>query len=437
MRIHHDEHGQTILLVALSLPIMLGFIGVATDLGSLFKDKRTIQTAADAAAIAGALNLSNGTWNSAALAASATNGFTNGSNGVTVTVNNGPTWSHSNYLGQSGYIEATVVKSEPTIFLALFGYPSVNVLARAVATNQAAANGCVYTLGTTGTDLYVQGSPGIDAPNCAFSVGSSSSNAISEIGNGGSIITSSISAVGNIGTSGFGDFSPKPVGNAIPVSDPLAGMQYPYSCSSAGCTCTNPTGSTICSTNPIPTASMPTTCPAVSFSGVPNKGTLSLSPGCYDLGGASGTSIPANKTLSLSNGVYFFTDGALSMGGNSTFDATNVTMIMTDTATINMVGTPNLDLTAPGSDGTFPNILYYQVPADTQALTLQGSSAATITGVFYAPAAPVTMKGTAGGTINTEFVVSTLSLAGNPTIGSLAVLPGGASNGLHSIALVE
>ena len=78
MRIHRDDRGQTIMLVALALPILLGFVGIATDLGSLFKDRRTIQTAADAAAIAGALNLSSGNWSSAAKAASGTNGFTDG-----------------------------------------------------------------------------------------------------------------------------------------------------------------------------------------------------------------------------------------------------------------------------------------------------------------------------------------------------------------------
>ncbi len=71
MRIHRDERGQTIILVALSLPLLLGFVGIATDVGALFKDKRTMQTAADAAAIAGALNLNYGStvWKPAAQAA--------------------------------------------------------------------------------------------------------------------------------------------------------------------------------------------------------------------------------------------------------------------------------------------------------------------------------------------------------------------------------
>ena len=88
MRIHRDERGQTIILVALSLPLMLGFVGIATDVGALFKDKRTMQTAADAAAIAGALNLNYGELrHSCQDRQHRRTAITDGSNGVTVTVN--------------------------------------------------------------------------------------------------------------------------------------------------------------------------------------------------------------------------------------------------------------------------------------------------------------------------------------------------------------
>jgi hypothetical protein len=409
---------------------MLGFIGMATDVGSLFKDKRTLQTAADHAAIMGALNLGSSNWQTIATNATTVDGYTNGSNGVTVTVPATPNWPSSNFYHQANYVEVTITKTEPTIFLALFGHPSITVLARAVATNQGAGNGCVYTLNTSGVGLKVQGDPGIDAPTCAFNVASGDDNAVVEIGNGcqGCIQTSSISVVGNIGTSGWADFAPHPVGRAIATSDPLSQMKYPYTCSSGGCTCSTTLTDTTCSTNPI--SSMPTSCPTLTL----NNGTTTLASGCYDLGGGT---LKVQNTLSLSNGVYFFTDGTLQIQGNGTFDATNVTMIMTGNASLAMQGTPTLDLTAPDSTGTFPGILYYQVPADTSPIGLQGSSSATIEGVFYAPTAAVTMQGTAGGTIYTDFVAGSLSLAGTPNIHSYAQLPGGAANGLHAIALVE
>src|ERR1700744_4113265 len=132
MRIHRDERGQTLLLVALSLPLLLGFVGIATAVGPLFRDKRPLKIAADPAAIAGALNMSSGptAWKAAARTAATANGFTDGSNGVVISTPDTPQWPSSNYKGGTGYAEVTVTKTEPTIFLSLFGYPSVTVLAR-------------------------------------------------------------------------------------------------------------------------------------------------------------------------------------------------------------------------------------------------------------------------------------------------------------------
>ena len=158
------------------------------------------------------------------------------------------------------------------------------------------------------------------------------------------------------------------------------------------------------------------------------------------------TTISGNTARS-GGGVYFFTNGTLTIQAGGTVNAVGTTMIFTGNSTINMIGNPNLDIVAPSTDpkatvgylatATFPGTLYYQVPADTAPLTLGGGANATIEGVFYAPTASVTMQGTPGGTLYTDFVVSTLTLAGTPDFNSYAQLPGGASNGLHSVTLVE
>ncbi len=220
MRIHRDERGQTILLVAFSLPILIGFIGIATDVGALFKDKRTMQTAADAAAIAGALDLNSAGSGSlvnlgnvvlAARAASAANGFTDALNGVHVTVNDPPTWPASNYVGPvgtpNGYVEVTITKTEPTIFLALFGYPSVTVLARAVATNTGPGV-CVFAgIGNnppTGTPLTVAGGT-IQATQCGVVVNSNNSPPMAV---SGSLTATSVGVVGDCSSGCGGTISP-------------------------------------------------------------------------------------------------------------------------------------------------------------------------------------------------------------------------------------
>ena len=184
-----------------------------------------------------------------------------------VTVNDGPTWPSSHYLGQSGYIEATVTKSEPTIFLALFGYPSVTVLARAVATNEGAGNGCVYTLGTTGTYLGSRQSAST-ASSCA-----SKSIRLQQRrtgnGSGGSIIIFHRRSRQHR-TTGWADFTPKPVGNVIAASDPLSRRSIP---TPAVPPAAPAPPARICSTNPI--ASMPASCSTFSLV---KHGTTTCSP---------------------------------------------------------------------------------------------------------------------------------------------------------------
>jgi uncharacterized membrane protein len=118
--------GQTILLVTLSLFVLLGLAGLATDTGLLWTEQRQIQTAADAAAVAGALTVVNGgDVTTAAKTDSSVNGFTDGTSGVTVTVNNPPL--NGSYAGDSTAVETIVSKPEPTFFLGALGVNSLSV----------------------------------------------------------------------------------------------------------------------------------------------------------------------------------------------------------------------------------------------------------------------------------------------------------------------
>src|SRR3954452_22519230 len=61
-----DESGSVLVIAALSMTALLGFVALATDVGLLFRTRRNVQIAADAAAIAGALDfLYNGSSSSA------------------------------------------------------------------------------------------------------------------------------------------------------------------------------------------------------------------------------------------------------------------------------------------------------------------------------------------------------------------------------------
>ena len=437
MRLHHDQRGQTLILVALSLPILLGFIGLATDVGLLFMDKRQIQTAADSAAIAGALNLNYGSYVTAAKDASAANGYTDGSGGVTVTVNDPPQWASSNYVGQTGYVEATVSKSESTIFLSLFGHSSVTVTARAVATNQASGSGCLYAVGNSGTVFTDNGGGNaqLSAPNCGLVVDSDM------VLNGNTKL--SFGSIGVVGTytkhGGSGTVTPTPVAGIAPESDPLNYLpQFSFSSSTtttgkgknkvtttaytancySGYTCTN---------SPV---NLPATC---ATTGNSNNGTYNVTagatlyPGCY-----AGLTFPSSGTVTLNPGLYM-------VDGDVTFDSGTVNgsgVTFYTNGNYNF-GSGTYNLTAP-NDTTqlFNGVLFAESIDDTNNISFSGNSTTVIQGVVYAPGASFTLSGNPSFTFDADFVVKKITLNGDVTLTSYASLSG-VSNPLSSIALVE
>src|SRR5271154_319686 len=162
-----DESGQSLVITAVCMTCMLGFVALATDVGIMLREKRLVQIAADSGAIAGALELNYADVTSAAKAASAQNGITDGTNGATVTVNGPPGGPLSGpYAGNANYVEVVVSQNQPTIFMRVFGLSAMSIVGRAVAT-LGPSQGCVYTLGASGTDITFNGAGNTNMPNCS------------------------------------------------------------------------------------------------------------------------------------------------------------------------------------------------------------------------------------------------------------------------------
>ncbi len=107
---HAGESGQTTVMMALFMAtFLLGFVAIAVDVQVLFHSKRQAQAAADAAAMAAAEEVNNGTAaeQAAANAMAKLNGFdtTLAINPATVTLG---VPSGGNYSGSSSYIQAVV-----------------------------------------------------------------------------------------------------------------------------------------------------------------------------------------------------------------------------------------------------------------------------------------------------------------------------------------
>jgi Flp pilus assembly protein TadG len=120
-----SEGGQALVMIAIVFMALMFAVGLAIDAGQLFASKRTQQETADAAAFAGAVVLYQGGTvlqaTAAAITDAATNGFVNGVNSTTVTVN-GSALASSNaptsglYAAESPvkHVEVVIVKQVKT-----------------------------------------------------------------------------------------------------------------------------------------------------------------------------------------------------------------------------------------------------------------------------------------------------------------------------------
>jgi Flp pilus assembly protein TadG len=383
-----DDGGQTLVITGLALTSLMGMAAFSVDVGVMFNAKRTLQTAADAGAIAGASEYNYTDVTAAAKAATAQNGMTDGSNGVTITVNNPP--GSGTHTGTSSAVEVIAAKAVPTIFMKIFGKSTMTVKARAVAAF-GPASGCIYTLDTSGIDVGMTGSGALSMPDCGIVIDSASTNALNLTGSA-TISALSIGIAGNYNKTGSGTISPNPVTGVAPEANPLAYLTAPsFSVAS-------------CLANPHFTGSASNTIgPAVA------GGTV-----CYN-----GLTMTGSGSLTMNPGVYII-NGAMSLTGTSTVSGSGVTIYLAPpSGSLTMTGSGGMNLTAPTS-GTYNGILVFEDPSDTNAITVTGSSGSSLQGIFYAPAASLSFTGSGSSGIYADLVVSSLSMTGSTTINNYA-----------------
>ncbi|MGB0034296.1 MAG: pilus assembly protein TadG-related protein [Candidatus Acidiferrales bacterium] len=374
------EAGQALIVAAFALIFLLGFIGLGIDVGYLRNLKRQMQTAADAAAMAGAAELSYSDVTAAAKADSASNGFTDGVNAVTVTVNNPPL--SGQHIGDSKYVEAIVSQNAPTLFAKAFGVKTVTMKARAVA-HLGGGNNCIFALDPSASGALAVSAFASLSSKCGIVVESTSNSALT-CNFLASISASSIGVVGGVQNFLCG-ISPKAsTGINVPTpSDPLAYLPTPT------------VGS--CTFNKQQTYNA-TTSPASN----PTK----LSPGVY----CGGILIQTGANVVFRSGTYILTSTngknatgglAVDIGSNVSTDTTNspggvifynygpigaINFSFTSFSSGNQV-----TLTAPTS-GTYQGLLFFQDPQNISQAQIIGSSSnnTVLEGSYYFPSATVT-----------------------------------------------
>ena len=139
MHKHRAERGQTLVILALVITVLMLMAGLAVDVGMAYNERRDLQNAADAAALAGAQALCDGQDHGAASAVATTVGTANGATDVD---------PQPTTVTERRRMSVTTSGEAETFFFRLVGIDSVPVSAQAQAEcSCAAAAGGLWPIG--------------------------------------------------------------------------------------------------------------------------------------------------------------------------------------------------------------------------------------------------------------------------------------------------
>lgn len=410
-KLWNDKRGNSLIIAAAALPMVLGASGLAVDTIQWALWKRQLQRAADSAAIAGVYDQVNGGDETTAAAAVDKDLKLNHHAHADI-VAGYPVLAFPEDDGDlQDQISVTLAVQRPLSFSGMFMKNAPLIKASATAASvPGPGEFCVVSLETNGskTGITVSGNAGIEM-DCSFMTNSPSNEAA--IAKGSSEVHAvSVSAVGGITKSSNWDIdSYNPYSSAL--DDPFADVNPSASdMKCAGHWVTK--GNKTTWVNDAMTESTDVSA-AVDSTGAKAN--------CW-----SSISIGSNTSKTLPAGTYYINGGDLTVQGNLTCTG-GCTMVLTNSDTssnatignvkVNASATLNID--APTS-GTFQGIAIYQDrrAKDSPSANNQvnGNSGSLIQGALYFPNQELNYNGT-GTTeaICTMFVSRRIIFSGNST----------------------
>lgn len=394
-----NRRGTVAVVTAVATPLIVGFAGLGVEVGNWQTSKRTLQTAADAAAGSGAIERALGgnaaTIRTAALREADRNGFTS-QNEFDAVVYNPP--RSGAYAHDPSAVEVVLARQQrPLVSKVVFG-DTVAIGARAVATMRQVGQACVLSLDPHAAGAITNtGNSTINMTGCVLAANSNSLTAINVTGSA-TLTAQSLWSVGGYARGGASTVTlAQPAttkGWALP--DPFAGTPIP---SPGSCT---------------------------HNSKRIDKATTTLNPGTYCLGIAIG----AQSDVTFNPGVYILNRGDFAVNGQATVrcncnNGEGVTIILTSSTNANQIGRvvinggANVTLKAPSYAGApYRGLLFVQDPRATSSSgpginRFNGGAEMKLTGALYFPAEELNFSGNSNMTSCIEVVARTVKFTGN------------------------
>jgi Flp pilus assembly protein TadG len=392
-RLLSDERGNIALIVAAVFPLLIGAAGLAIDGVDWVLEKREVQAAADAAAMAGVYSVINSEDMQQAVSTSVASTGTIAGNADVQAVQGPPGFENDPFA-----VKVQIAAPANMFFAKMF--LSKEPVVHAEATASVVKNGqyCAFALGSMHDEAGLVLRPNSDVQvDCGVTTNSASRKAL-EADSSSSIQALALRAFGS-----FGDRDARVAihksgtrERALEQDDPLKGTDPPQ----------------------VPN----TGCPQVTVN--PDSKEIALDPGCY-------SNMILNGPVRLRDGEFILNRANFVVGPHGHVECDACTIFLTsDTAATepNSIGKVKISSEATvkmGATREGPNagILFYQdrhaaaeLPGDENRLG--GNSFSKLQGMIYFPSQSVYVDGNMGPDVQcTRFVARRLVFAGKVYIG--------------------
>lgn len=362
-RIFSDERGSVAIQIGIMLIVIIGFVALASEVGLLLLKHREMQSAADSAALSGAIAKTRGTPNDytvEAKAVASAGGFTNGVSGTIITVNSPPL--EGSYAGLSNAVEVAISQPQAVYLLKLFGHDSVSVGTRSVALIGSGSACALQLIPNASVGVSVTNGAVVNLVQCGLGVNATGTTALLMSG-AGVIDSQSVSVVGQASITNGASVNPSSALKTLQpaMADPYANVALP---SFSGCSLGS--GKNYKHSN---------------------SGLQTINPGVW----CNGVSFTNDAQIKLNPGVYIVDRGTFDVGGGITMNGTGVTIVLTSSTGSNyakvVIGNgADVTLSAPTSGATAGLVFYgdRRAPA-SNSNDLEGGAQINITGAIYFP----------------------------------------------------
>lgn len=383
-----DNKGAVMPLAAFIIPVVVGGGGLGVDFSAWMSQKRNLQTAVDAAALAGAWEIGRENYDLidiAALNAAIANGY-DPENGGDLDIS---------YDEEDETISVDL-SQKANLYLSsiIFSDPITTSVAAGAAVIGYTDGFCILSLNpiSSGT-LTTSGSVEIDMPDCGIAVNSQDDEAFKLNGNV-TVNVDNVNIVGSYDVSGgSADFTYNDLKTgAPPITDPYADIEMPE----------------------------PGVCDYNNYR--PRGASITLTPGTY----CGGIRITGNNDVYFEPGVYVIDGGTLDISGNGSVIGEEVGFFLTGSgsnyANIDITGGKDIFFSAPLEGDDMEGIVFYQdAEAPSNGVNkIVGNADMTLDGVAYFPSQEINIGGTssAESDVCTKIVGNYVIIHGTPYIGN-------------------